>query len=736
MKRIQLFTICTVVCLFFSLLVLTDMTRLSEVCAADSEVSAAKKIISVVYDDSGSMYDENSSWSAANYAMQAFAALLNEKDEMYITYMSDVGYETEGAVDIDLHNVDSAVKWIREGEKVGHSGGTPMRSVQIAMDKLKSIQEDDPNTQFWLVILTDGAMSPDINGYSDLQQLLNDYTGTTMSNGSQVYINYMGIGSAAVNIQGDSAKGLDSVQAGTDIVSALSDIANRISGRMEFTSNQMSQADARTLKIHSDIPLYTISVFSQSSNAQVTGISSETDMTVERNIPLKYPEVDTDTSDTSLFGNATLITNGDKVIPSGDYVITFSEDISLENLVVMYQPAIEMKAEIKKGGIVVDDSHTLRDGEVIDIEIIPTDPESGDPIPDSSLPEGITWKVGYSVDGQETDSAEGKILTGAEVGEGENQITCTMQIPEYVPRVQTISFTPVTAPEYGIEVIQPDDSVYNRGNLGIDGSKGGSVTFWITGDGERLSKEETQGLSLEPGDVHLDSSGVQGILNKIGFMNATPGIKQNDDGSYTLYPKSSFLPVFFLKNGNYTIAVELEGEPAEGQDVSTQGCYSLQGNPSDWLGLVPIIILLLIIIYLIYIFCFKAKFEGQTLYIDVFAPAGSMGEGKKLSPQCTQVILKKYGGDLFLPKSACTRLVDGIRIIADGSGGAYIKKNTVLAYDAYGNSGANPEEFYEDIASGLKQVKGKERDVPQIISLGSQAFYLKQKKRLYRITMK
>lgn len=736
MKRIQLFSMCTVVCLFFSLLVLSGVMRISEVRAADSEVSAAKKIISVVYDDSGSMYDDNSSWSVANYAMQAFAALLNEEDEMYITYMSDVGYETEGAVDIDLSNVDSAVKWIREGEKVGHSGGTPMRSVQIAMDKLKSIQEDGPNTQFWLVILTDGAMSPDIDGYSDLQELLNDYAGTTMSNGSQVYINYMGIGSAAVNIQGDSAKGLDSVQAGTDIVSALSDIANRISGRMEFTSNQMSQTDGRTLQVHSDIPLYTISVFSQSSNAQVTGISSETDMTVERNIPLKYPEVDSSTSDTSLFGNAAVITNGDKVIPAGDYTITFSEDISLENVVVMYQPAIEMRAEIKKDGIVVDDPHTLRDGEVIDIEIIPTDPESGDPIPDSSLPEGITWKVSYSVNGQETDTAEGKILTGAEVGEGENQITCTMQIPEYVPQVQTISFTPVTAPEYGIEVIQPDDSVYNRGNLGINGSKGESVTFWITGDGERISKEETQGLSLEPGNVSLDSSEVRGILNKIGFMNATPDIKQNDDGSYTLYPKSSLLPAFFLKNGNYTIAVDLEGEPAEGQDVSAQGSYTLQGNPSDWLGLVPLIILLLIVIYLIYIFCFKAKFEGQTLYIDVFAPAGSMGEGKKLSSQCTQAILKKYSGDLFLPKSACTRVIDGIRVIADGSGGAYIKKNTVLAYDAYGNSGANPEEFYEDIASGLKPVKGKEGDVPQIISLGSQAFYLKQKKRLYRITMK
>lgn len=734
MKKVRLYSICTVFCLLFSLLALAAAGGIN--VYAEGSVSAAKKIISVVYDDSGSMEDENCSWSAANYAMQAFAALLNEEDEMYITYMSDVGYEYEGAVSIDLSDVSSAVTWIREGEKVGQSGGTPMRSVEIAMDKLKSIQEDDPNTQFWLVILTDGAMSPDISGYSDLQSLLNDYAGTSMSNGSQVYINYMGIGSFAANIQPDSSKGLDSVQAGTDIVPALSDIANRVSGRMVFESDQVTQKDGKTLNIHSDIPLYTISVFSQNSNAEVTDASFEADLTVERNIPLKYPEVEGKTSNTSLFGNASLITNGDKVIPSGDYTITFSEEISMGNVVVMYQPAINMRVEIKKDGVSVDDPNTLHIGDIIDIEIIPSDPESKDPIPDSSLPDGISWKVGYSVGDQETDSAQGKILTGVTVGEGENKVICTMQIPEYVPQVQTISFNPVTALEYGIEVTQPEDAVYDRADLGIDGSKGGSVTFWITGDGERLSKEDTEGLSLKTGDVILDSSGVEGFLNKIGFMEATPDIKQNDDGSYTLYPKSSLLPAFFMKNGDYTITVNLDGKPAEGQDVSAQGSYTLQGKLSDWFGLLPLIIILLIIIYFIYIFCFKAKFEGQTLYIDVFAPTGSMGEGKKLSSMCTQVVLKKYGKDLLLPKGACTRLVDGIRVIADGSGGAYIKKHTILTYDAYGNSGANPEEFFEDIASSLKTVKGKEGDVPQMISLGTQAFYLKQKKRLYRITMK
>ena len=54
--------------------------------ATGDEVRAAKKIISVVYDDSGSM--EGDKWVYASYAMQALTALLNTQDELYLTYMS------------------------------------------------------------------------------------------------------------------------------------------------------------------------------------------------------------------------------------------------------------------------------------------------------------------------------------------------------------------------------------------------------------------------------------------------------------------------------------------------------------------------------------------------------------------------------------------------------------------------------------------------------------------------
>ena len=45
-----------------------------------------RKIVSVVYDDSGSM--DGNKWAYANYAMQSFCGMLNSDDQLFITYMS------------------------------------------------------------------------------------------------------------------------------------------------------------------------------------------------------------------------------------------------------------------------------------------------------------------------------------------------------------------------------------------------------------------------------------------------------------------------------------------------------------------------------------------------------------------------------------------------------------------------------------------------------------------------
>lgn len=697
---------------------------------ADTQ-SASKKIISVVYDDSGSMRTDGiTSWASANYAMQAFAALLSDQDEMYITYMSDIMLGKKEAVSIDLADPEKAVKQIREDDRIFHE--TPLEAVDVAMDQLLSCQKEDENTQFWLVILTDGAMAKYDSSHDTVQQALDDYKGTVMCNGSTVYITYMGIGDYAQPITDDPAAGLNQVSAGDDIVPVLSDIANKISGRMVFEDSQITQKDGKTIVVHSEIPLYSVAVFTQGSNTKVAGAAAEKELDVERNVELKYPEPKFDAlTDQTLFGNAALITNGEKVIQPGDYEISFSEDVSLEKTVLMYQPAIKMTAQLKKSGVKVDDSGTLAADDVVDIELVPTNPETGEVIEDSKLPEGIKWTVSYQVEDQIVDQSDGRVLTGVTIQEGNSQIVGTMQIPNFAPDRQIIDFNPERQMNYGITVDQPDEVIFNRGNLGQDGADGDVTAFTLTDDGVPLAKEDVKDSLLKITDVQVDSSKITGFLDRIGMKEASPGLKLNDDGTFSLYPKFSVIPAFLIKAGTYTVTVAVSEDPG----VQAVGTFEIRPSITDWADMVPVIIAILLLLYLIYIFFIKAKFDGQTLKIQVFVASGAMGGGKLLTTEGDEVILKKFGGDLFAPKKACTRSISGIRVIADGSGGAYIKKRTVASYDAYGNAGANPVNNFSGVTGSLKAVKGKEDAIPEIVSLGSLPFYLKQGKRLYRITL-
>lgn len=714
------------------LLVISMIFVGTSITASAEEGKAAKKIISIVYDDSGSMYDGYASWASANYAMQAFAALLNGQDEMYITYMSDVMNGNLTSRQVDLNDVEASVQTIRGN--IYDAGGTPLDAVDVAMNQLLSINETDESAQFWLVVLTDGDMQNfgDSQFYT-VQEALDSFAGTTMSNGSSLYINYIKIGEGVAKaVKGDSRKGFDSVDAGTDIVPVLSDIANKISGRLLFEESQVKQVDGKTVEVHSDIPMYSISVFSQGSNATVTEAKSESKLSVDRNIALKYPEKNGYSTNESLFGNAAMITNGSNIIQSGDYTITFSEEIDLDNVVLMYQPAIKMKAEIIRNGVTVDDPAELAIGEEIDIEIIPTNPETGDAIKESDLPAGISWKVSYEVDGVVKTEKDGKLLSDVVVEGGTNKIVASMMIPEYAPMSQMITFTPAVEIEYGIIANQPEKSSFPRNNLGKKHVDGELVTFQITGNGEPLTKDQLGKIKLEVKEVSVDESMLEKFYDKFGMKTASIELELNDDGTFSLYPKNLAFPAFMIQAGTYQVTVCIDKDTS----ITAEGTFEVVPSLADWIDLAKVLGILLLIMYLIYIFFIKAKFCGQTLMIEVYAPKGSLGEGKLLTTEGDEVILKRYGKDLFLPKGACTKLVAGIRVIAGENGDAYIKKSTVVNYDAYGNSGANPIRNYSGVSSALKKVSGNEDKIPEIVALGSNAFYLKQGNRLYKITMR
>ena len=68
---------------YLSVILLAITVFLTLPLTINAESLRCKKIISVVYDDSGSMSGNNEAY--ANYSMQTFAAMVNKEDELYIT---------------------------------------------------------------------------------------------------------------------------------------------------------------------------------------------------------------------------------------------------------------------------------------------------------------------------------------------------------------------------------------------------------------------------------------------------------------------------------------------------------------------------------------------------------------------------------------------------------------------------------------------------------------------------
>ena len=170
------------------------------------------------------------------------------------------------------------------------SHNTPEESIDTAVGKLESIKGTDATTQYWLIIMTDGAIN-EMSNESELQKKIDSVKNKKMDNGSSMYIDYLGMGDAW-NIKADEANGLYSFKATDDkILDVMKALANQISGRIEVDSSNITQVDKKTVKVHSELPLYSLSVLSQESDAKVLSAKAENELDVERNISLNATDL-------------------------------------------------------------------------------------------------------------------------------------------------------------------------------------------------------------------------------------------------------------------------------------------------------------------------------------------------------------------------------------------------------------------------------------------------------------
>ncbi len=505
-----------------------------------------RKIVSVVCDDSGSMgldkTDPNSKWAYANYALQAFCGMLNSDDKLFVTYMS-APHESE-EVDLSAGAIQSSVDNIKSKSP---KTSTPYQSVITAFDKLKNTADSNPNTQYWLVVITDGNFDRDGIGPDDkaaLNSNLNNYVSTQMPNGSTPQVTFLGIGNGVTMPDEDAGKGIYTYTAADapGIIQAMSSMADRISGRTRLNPDSLKLVGDDAIQVSSAIPLLNIVVFVQGSDAKVSRASyGNSNIPVSRQASLSYPV------NTALVGGAFLIGDSQRAIDSGTYTIKFDKKISMDDVVVLFEPALEARMTISLNGKELSNFNALADSMESDrvsvsykIYEMGTDKE----IDPSLMPTGTELQITVRENGQEVYkvSGAGKFLSDYTLKNIETEITASVIIDGFNPIECTAKFTPT---EYVKRVVYTVAASYGGDSSSVKAEQIGSnkdmsILFTVYADGvEVTDPEEVKALNPV---ITVSPDGDDGVVT------------YSSDGKIVFTPNKASATV--LPAGSYDVDVQ------------------------------------------------------------------------------------------------------------------------------------------------------------------------------------
>ena len=570
-----------------------------------------KKVVSVVYDDSGSM--DGPKWAYANYAMQTFVAMLNEIDDVYITYMSN----ENNPVKVNTSDLPGAVNSIRNHSD---SNDTPYGAVRTAMNQLSKVSDSDPNTQYWLVIFTDGEFLDSSN--DEVSRDLDSFRSQKMANGSNPQIMFMTIGDTNGEYTpdpGDKSITVVRAEEGKDVSDSLFNIASRVTGRARVDNSDITlSSDGKSISLPSKVPLFSISILIQNKRVSVGSVqysdggSNYSDVSFH-SIPVSMPpsSISGAAGINEMYGNVTLAKEAQGNIPAGDYKITFSDAISLDDIVVMLEPALELKIKLFIDGTEVTDLDNITVGaDGVSAEAALYEYGTDNIIDESLLPGSVSAQMIFSVGGNTVDSVSALKLENIAVGSGKNSVRAIADISGYFNLETFIEFTPVDVPNVDhIEAVLYYDGSprvhHNDGTVDADNvvyitdlkNNRTGIRFIIYANGAPIDKTAASVLEQR------FKSGLD-----VGFCNYEVEIQ--NDGSFLVYPtKKPFYilePLYVLFNhGDQKVAVTLDGMSAEG----TLDFAYFRNFPE----IIPGLLCLFLIFYFIFWLLFKKHFPRCTL---------------------------------------------------------------------------------------------------------------------------
>lgn len=310
---------------------------------------AKERVVSLVYDDSGSMRN-NDRWKYANYALQSLVALLDEKDTFSYVPMSKPN---------DPLNI-SLTKDKRQTEIEGIGAwktylNTPFSAVETAMQSIKKEADIDGKREFWLIVLTDGAFNDlekdKVGGKEQILQKLAQFR-------KEIDVKKISLHPVLITMEEDLGQqekaqlntfkeiwkkeinGVTMPSSGEDgIVKSVNQVAALVANRDPFSSVESivkTKVVGKKVEITTPFPLKRMTLVRQSPSLpdyQVTQISKP--LQLQSSFSIHAP------GEAKLFGNIVHIsTENEEVIKPGTYTIEVDQEIEKEGLQVLVEPAL------------------------------------------------------------------------------------------------------------------------------------------------------------------------------------------------------------------------------------------------------------------------------------------------------------------------------------------------------------------------------------------------------------
>ena len=519
--------------------------------------SSGRKSVTIVFDDSFSMANENR-YSNANYAIQAFIALLNEEDELHLIYMSDAARQLAAqpgnfdpsaiAKDIDLTNPQSGADQVRNNPWQG--AGTPFGAVQMGYNELVSHEDTDPSTQYYLIVLSDGGFMDDATNQitidtGTVQGQFESFYGTLMPNQTHMNTYYLAIGAEAVALtdRPDLNFHAQTASDGQSMIHAIGALADTISGRYRLDASEISVYDT-LVSFTSELPLKSLSFLSQGREAAVSSVIGPNgeNYEIRRNVTLAP---DGYNADPSLFGNAIVTDAGGANMPAGTYQVQFTAGVDPGSLNIMVEPAVECRLVVEYNGETVSAEKLaeIPEGETVTITAQAVESGTDTAVDSSFLEEGTANTLVYEVDGNEAARSDtGKLTITLQLGEG--RISGQIQMPGFLPKTADERFTTKSKVVYRVESDAADVSV--RQNE-LDSCE--EIRFYLTADGVKMSADEAKNYPLSTP-----------VLT--GAKVEYEWYQDEDSGEWIFKPKGET-----DSTGTLTVYVENEELEASGQAV-------------------------------------------------------------------------------------------------------------------------------------------------------------------------